>query len=352
MDFYETVQLLMIVILVLTGCQTEKPQKYIPASARKREKYATPEPGTYLKPVAYAVLKEINRVMEKPEPFKEPPDWVRKMFVARQKMQIDTVVGYHGLSVPVRIYYPTRKSLSGNQPVILFLHGGGFVMGGVDEYHIMVSKLARKTDQIIVSVEYHLAPEFPFPAGLNDCWAVFCWLQEHAKMIGADPKRIFVMGDSAGGNLATVLTLRCRDEGRAQPRCQVLLYPGVSFVDTLFPSREYFGLCEEMSYVLTEGFLRTVKSQYMGAETNDRLPYLSPLEAKLTADLAPALIITAECDPIRDDGRLYAKKLEAAGVEVEQIEYSGMIHGFMSFHMVLKEGLEAMDYIGDYLKGL
>jgi acetyl esterase len=158
------------------------------------------------------------------------------------------------------------------------------------------------------------------------------------------------MGDSAGGNLATVLTLLCRDNHMPQPLCQVLIYPGVTFVDRDFHSRNFFGRCPDMVYVLGESFLRKVKAQYMGEESNDRHPYLSPLEAGLTDDLAPALIITAECDPIRDDGRSYVEKLRAAGVEVTHYEYSGMIHGFMSFYMILGDALQAMKEIRDYLQ--
>jgi acetyl esterase len=157
------------------------------------------------------------------------------------------------------------------------------------------------------------------------------------------------MGDSAGGNLATVLTLLCRDNQVTQPFRQVLIYPGVTFVEREFPSRILFGRCPDMTYVLSESFLRRVKTQYMGNETNDRHPYLSPLEAHLTSDLAPALIITAECDPIRDDGRIYVEKLRDAGVVVTHSEYSGMIHGFMSFHMILSDALQAMKEIRDYL---
>ena len=142
---------------------------------------------------------------------------------------------------------------------------------------------------------------------------------------------------------------RCSDDQYPQPSSQILIYPGVTFVDTIFPSRQYFGQSGKMKYILDEKFLRKVKSQYMGDETNDRHPYLSPLEADLPPDLPPALIITAECDPIRDDGRLYAEKLRAAGVPVTHMEYSGMIHGFMSFHTILADALDAMKGIREYL---
>ncbi len=281
--------LILIALLVISCSQAETPQKYVPASDRKKEKYATPEPGTYLRPMAYTLLNGINKAFEEPESYKEPADWIKNMFAIHQKKVADTILQYDGQRIPVRIYYPTKKSLSGNQPVTLFLHGGGFAYGSVDEYHIMVSKLAKSQDRSFVSVDYRLAPEHPFPEGLNDCYAALCWLQDHGRTIGADTARICVMGDSAGGNLATVLTLLCRDQERPQPLYQVLIYPGVTFVDTSYPSREYFGRCKARSFVLTEEFMRSVKSMYMANETNDRHPYLSPLEAELTPDLAPAL---------------------------------------------------------------
>ena len=333
----------------MISCQHEEPGKYLPGNPRKQKILATPEPGTYLKPVAYALLKEINHVLEDPDSFKGPADWMIDILTTQQQRVLDTIIEYGDAKVKIRVYYPTRKSMNGNHPVAIYFHGGGFILGSVEEYHMMVSKLARITGNIVVSVEYRLAPEYPFPAAIEDGYAVLRWVRENSGLIGADKTKISVMGDSAGGNIATVLTLMCRDHQQPQPLCQVLIYPGVSFVDTLYPSRRYFGLSEEMSYVLDEEFLRKVKSQYMGDETDDRLPYLSPLEAELSPDLPPALIITAECDPIRDDGRLYAKKLQSAGVKTDHVEYSGMIHGFMSFHMILSDAIEAMKYIRDYL---
>jgi acetyl esterase len=341
--------LMIILAPVLSGCRGDLPRKYIPATERGRDRYATPEPGTYLRPVAYTFLNEFKRLSTKPDSFRDAPEWLGEVFAVRQKKLLDTVIAHNGIEVPVRIYYPTKKSMQGNHPVILFIHGGGFVMGSIEDSHIMVSKLARVTGWIIVSVEYRLAPEFPFPAALEDCFAALSWIHDQGRVIGADTSAICVMGSSAGGNLATVLTLKSRDEGLAQPCCQVLIYPGVTFRDTPFPSRLYFARSGERSFVLTEAFLMRVKAQYMAGESDEGHPYLSPLEARLTPDLPPALIITAECDPLRDEGRLYAAALKKAGVPVVLIEYSGMIHGFMSLHMILPEALDALHYIRDYL---
>jgi acetyl esterase len=337
-----------VFLFLIGSCQEEKMEKYVPRTERQRIKYATPEPGTYLKPRAFLLMHKINEVAQNPESFNLPGNWFYRLFTPGMEKRLDTVLSCNELEVPVRIYYPTRECLDGNHPLILFIHGGGFAYGSVEEYDMMAGKLAEVTGMVMVSVEYRLAPEYPFPAAVNDCFAVLRWLQVHAPEIGGDTGRICVMGDSAGGNIATVLTLRCRDEHAPMPACQVLLYPGVTFVDRLYPSRVYFGL-NSSRYVLGETFLRQVKSDYMGDMKNVRNPYLSPLEANLTSDLPPALIITAECDPLRDGGRDYARKLQAADVDVEHIEYSGMIHGFMSFHMILGEAVTAMEQIRDYL---
>ena len=345
-----TIGAIVILLFLFCDCRAEQPEKYVPKTARKRELYATPEPGTYLKPVAFSILKKMNQILEEPESYKEPSKWMIRMLTVHQKKVLDTLLHFMDLDVPVRIYYPTKKSLEGNHPVTLFFHGGGFILGSVDQYDLMVSKLARVTGQIIVSVDYRLAPAHPFPAGLMDCYEVLLWFQNQGSEVGADTSRISVMGDSAGGNIATVLTLICRDKQKPQPVCQVLIYPGVTFLDTESPSRIYFGRDTTKQYVLNEAFLQKVKEQYMGNELNDSHPYLSPLEATLTGDLPPALIITAECDPIRDGGRFYAEKLSDAGVQVEHIEYSGMIHAFMSFHMILSDATNAMKQIRDYLE--
>jgi acetyl esterase len=340
--------ILLILLFVACVCAQE-PEKYIPRSDRKKEKYATPEPGTYLKPAAYSILKTINHIMEDSSKVKEPAPWLVNIITPPQKKLIDSLLIFNQQEVPVRIYFPTKESLIGKQPITLFFHGGGFVLGSVEQYHLMVSKLARVTGQIFVSVDYRLAPEHPFPAAINDCYAVLQWMRQNGSGLGADTSRISVMGDSAGGNLATVVTLMCRDRHTPQPCCQILLYPGVTFLETEYPSITYFLKNPDQPYVLSEPFLKSVRTAYRGSEADDRNPYISPLEATLSKDLPPALMITAECDPLRDSQRAYAEKLAAAGVKVKYLEYSGMIHGFMNFHMILRDAVDAMNKVRDYL---
>lgn len=340
----------LVLFFLSLDCMAGDPEKYLPATQRQKEKLETPEPGTYLKPSAHRILKRINKVMEKPEDIKEPPYWLLRALACRQKRVLDTLIGTADKPLPLKIYYPSRQSQSGMQPVILFMHGGGFIMGSANLYHPMVSRLARECDCIVVSVDYRLAPAHPFPAAINDAFLALSWLQENAGSIGADSSRIFVMGDSAGGNLATVLCLMCHDRQRPQPAAQVLIYPAVSFSETITPSRHYFAMQKGQAYVLSEAFLRKVKTEYMGRESNDSLRYLSPLQAKIPPDMPPAMLITAECDPLRDGGRAYAEKLAHEGFMIEHHEYSGMIHGFINFHMLLKEASEAIDEIAAYLR--
>jgi acetyl esterase len=339
---------ILLIILVLNSIRAGDPEKYVPRSKWKQEKYATAEPGTYLKPGANFILNRMSRAL-KDSTVKEPATWVRDMFTPPIREVKDTVLSFFDLQVPVRVYYPTRRSMDGKHPVCLFYHGGGFVFGSVELYHAMASKLAKVTGQIIVSVEYRLAPEYPFPAAVNDCYAVLQWMQHHGSKLGADTTRITVMGDSAGGNLATVMTLKCYDEQRPQPYRQVLLYPAVTFLDTEYPSMTFFLGDTCRSYVLSEAFLMRVKKDYKGELGSNLDRYISPLETELSQNLAPALIISAECDPLRDSERAYARKLEAAGVSVNYMEYSGMIHAFMSFHMVIGDARDAMKEVRDYL---
>lgn len=339
---------ILLFVLVLHCAKAVEPEKYIPKTKRKLEKYATAEPGTYLKPSANFILKRMNRVQED-STVKMPAPWVVDLFTPALKRVIDTAVSFNDLEVPIRIYYPSKKSLGKKQALTIFYHGGGFVLGSVEQYHMMVSKLAKVTGQIIVSVDYRLAPDHPFPAALNDCYAVLQWMQHYGSKLGADTTRITVMGDSAGGNLATVMTLKCHDQKRPQPFRQVLLYPAVTFLDTEYPSMNYFLRDPHRRYVLNEAFLIRARKAYIGSSASDQDRYTSPLETELSDDLAPALIITAECDPLRDSERAYAKKLEAAGVHVTYMEYSGMIHAFMSFPMLITDALDAMKEVRDYL---
>jgi acetyl esterase/lipase len=225
-----------------------------------------------------------------------------------------------GGNIPVRIYTPGgSKPL----PVLVYFHGGGWVLGDLDVVHGACTVLANRAYAIVVSVDYRLAPEHPFPAAVQDCWAVTRWVADNAAVIGADPERIAVGGDSAGACLAAVVALMARDEAYPALRFQLLLYP-VTDTAGISSSRQEKG----QGYLLTTDLLRWFYDHYV-PEEQDRYDWrASPLRAPDKSDLAPALVITAEYDPLRDEGEAYADELKRCGTTVTAIRYSDQIHGF------------------------
>jgi acetyl esterase len=224
--------------------------------------------------------------------------------------------------VPVRVY---RPDVDAAVPTVLFFHGGGFVVGDLDTHDDHSRKICHDVEAVVVSVDYRLAPEHPFPAGFEDCLAVTRWVGEHVAELGGDPDRIAVAGDSAGGNLAAAVALAVRDSG---PRlaAQLLLYPGVDFrdEDDLHPSRIENG----EGLFLTREDMRWFRDHYLQDEVHATDPRASVLLAADLAGLPPAVIGTGEFDPLRDEGEAYAKALEDAGVKVVLRRYDGLIHGF------------------------
>lgn len=221
--------------------------------------------------------------------------------------------------LPARLYIPSRESAD-PAPLLMFLHGGGFIFGDLDSHDAPCRFLAERSGARVVSVEYRLAPEHPFPAAYEDAVAAFGWVVEHAAELGADPARLGVGGDSAGGNLAAEVALA------AGPACafQLLLYPTTA-MDARTESRRLFA----EGFYLTSGFIRVAGQNY-APNVPPEDPRLSPLYADLPDGLAPAYIATAGFDPLRDEGENYARKLEEAGVKVEHKRYGDQIHGFFN----------------------
>ncbi len=314
----------------------------------KREKYATAEPGTCLQPRAFRLLKALEHVDKNPY----NNEFAKKLiniFEPGVHREIDTIVAYREHAVPIRLYYPTRESAAKPTQVILFIHGGAFMYGSIEEYDMAVKKLARITRKIVVSVDYRLAPEHPFPAALNDVSAVKDWILNNLEQIGGKGPKIILMGDSAGANLATVLALKSRDEESDSFLCQILYYPPTTFVEQEFPSMLYFLGDERRDYVLTEELMILTKKSYLSDARDETNPYASPLLADLSGKLPPALILNAQIDPLRDEGRMYAEKLKLAGQKVTYIEYEGILHGFLNLYMIFPEGKASMDLVSDYI---
>ena len=228
--------------------------------------------------------------------------------------------------VPARVYRPTAST---TVPTVVFLHGGGFVIGDLDTHDLPVRLLATDLGAVVVSVDYALAPERPFPAGVDDAWAAFSAVAASIQDFGGDPARLVVAGDSAGANLAAVTAVRARDEG-VPLAAQLLAYP------TVDPGGEYDSRAENAEgYFLTARDMDWFFQQYIGVAPGSAAaqaladdPRIAPLRTPDLAGVAPAVIATAEYDPLRDEGVAYAAALVGAGVPVWHRTFPGLIHGF------------------------
>jgi len=238
-------------------------------------------------------------------------------------------------AIPIRIYSPDRVQPS---PALVYFHGGGWVVCDLDTHDVICRAIARRSGAVVVSVDYRLAPEHRFPAAVIDCYAATRWVAENAEQLGIDPRRIAVGGDSAGGNLAAVVSLQSRDETGPHIALQVLVYPvtDLSSLDT--PSYREFA----EGYGLTAPEMEWFRDQYLARPEDARCFHASPLLAPDLRGLPPALVITAECDPLRDEGEAYAKRLEEAGVHVRYTCYAGMIHPFFSLQGGVAQAREAI----------
>ncbi len=244
--------------------------------------------------------------------------------------------------LPLRLYYPEGASPF---PVLVYFHGGGWVIGDLDTHHGFCHALAKTSGCLIVSVDYRLAPENRYPAAVEDAYAATQWVADNAAAIQADPDRMAVCGDSAGGHLAAVVALMARDRKAPRIDLQILIYP---ITDCNFDTPSY--LENQEGYILTRELMKWFWGHFIEDEADDRHPYASPLQAGDLSDLPEALIVTAEYDPLRDEGESYGKKLEAAGVKVRVSRYPGMMHGFIRIIAHLDKAREALDEVSGTIK--
>lgn len=245
-------------------------------------------------------------------------------------------------AIPIRIYTPAGQAPRG---CLVFFHGGGFVIGSIETHDAMCRMIANASGTVIASVDYRLAPEYKYPAAAEDAYAATCWIAEQARRLGLDPKRIAVGGDSAGGNLAAVTTMMARERGGPALAFQLLLYP---VTDAYLDTTSYGQYAE--GYLLTRAAMAWFWEHYLNDAAEREHPYASPLRAEDLSGLPPALVITAECDPLCDEGEAYARRLEAAGVPVTLTRYSGMIHGFIRRAKLLSQGRKAVEQIAEALR--
>jgi acetyl esterase len=232
-------------------------------------------------------------------------------------------------TIPIRVYWPeTDRDL----PILLYFHGGGFRFGDLDTHDGICRSLAEKAGTLVVSVDYRLAPEHPFPAAVDDCFAALEWVHANAGSINGDKSRIAVAGDSAGGNLAATTALKSRDLGGPEILFQLLIYPRTNMATN--DTRSWRNLGED--YIPTQKMAARSVSLYLPEPTDRQNPYASPLLAEDHSNLPPLLLITAEFDPLRDEGEAYARKLAAAGVSSRIQQFDGVIHGFLSIPIIRK----------------
>ena len=313
--------------------------------------------GTHLlTPRMASLLERIARARRKPFPAMTPQE-ARAVYAAGAevldlpraplpRVENFSIPAGNGLERPARLYacVPLNEAQERPSPVLLYFHGGGFVLGGLDTHDSLCRQLALRSGAAVLALDYRLAPEHPFPAAWDDAWAALRWLATQGAQLGLDTRRIAIGGDSAGGTLAAATALRARDEA-LRLSLQLLITPGTSDrADT--GSRRLFG----------QGFLidsATVTWFFDHAvpKAHRHDPRFAPLEAPDLEGVCPALVLLAECDPVVDDGIAYADKLRMAGVPVDLEIYRGVTHDFMKMGRVLPEALQALDAAALALQG-
>lgn len=237
--------------------------------------------------------------------------------------------------IPLRIYTPAGQAPF---PVLVYFHGGGWVIGNLEMEESICRTLANRADCVVVSVDYRLAPEHLFPAAAEDAYAATLWVANHAAELNADRDRLAVGGESAGGNLAAVVAQMARDRQSLSLVYQLLFYPVIQYrFDT--PSYRQ----NSKDYLLTKPLMKWFWDCYLPSAADGKNPYASPMFAKTLHNLPPALIITAELDILRDEAELYGDRLQAAGVPVKISHYNGTIHGFVNLAKKLPQGLSALE---------
>jgi acetyl esterase len=263
-------------------------------------------------------------------------DWIVDYPTIRLFKVEDHLITGRQDKIPIRIYRPSEEE---GLPLILFFHGGGFVINDLDSHDKVCRRISRDNRAVVIAVDYRLAPEHPFPAAAYDTYDATLWAYENPEIHTGDPNQLMVMGDSAGGNLATVTCLMSREQNGPSIQQQFLIYPCTD--GTLsHPSIEKFA----EGYFLTKKIMEWFLDHYVPSEQMVRHPYVSPLLADDLSNLPDAWIATASFDPLRDEGKAYAERLASAGNKVKYEEYAGMIHGF-ALPRLSKTGLQIFEDI-------
>ncbi len=306
-----------------------------------------------LDPQARALL-DAAKASGAPEMWELTPDQARAEYLRRtERVRADVdIYRVEDRQIPgpvqpikVRIYTPQASQEQASLPVLVWYHGGGFVIGDLDSHDSACRALANQTECLVVAVDYRLAPEHKFPGAVEDCEAALQWVAAHATELGGDPGRIAVGGDSAGGNLAAVVALLAREKGGPKLCFQLLIYPCVA-PEPETPSHHQFA----EGYLLTRKTITWFFKQYLRSSKDTLDPRYAPLEEKDLSSLPPSLVIVAGFDPLRDEGVDYAKALIEAGNKVTLSNYEGMIHGFYLMGGMIDKANQAIEESAQHLK--
>jgi acetyl esterase len=307
-----------------------------------------------LDPQAKALLEQMAANPDAPRLIDLPPAGGREMYRAMAamldpqgvpigKIEDRTIPGPAG-GVPVRIYTPVAAG--GTGPALVYYHGGGWVIGDLETHDALCRTLANEAGCKVIAVDYRLAPEHPFPAAIDDAYAAVKWVEANASEIGIDPNRIAVAGDSAGGNLAAAVSLRAKAEKGPHIAFQLLIYPVTDAPRTTQSYKDF----AEGHMLEAEGMDWFWNHYVLSAGADPKHPYAAPLHAETLSGLPAAYVVTAGFDVLRDEGKAYAEALKKAGVEVEYVNYEGMIHGFFNMQGVLDVARDAVKAAAKALK--
>ena len=306
---------------------------------------------------AKKILKALSFDGVEVEAFRHMADLKRldPMKIFYKKIDEKIYNGSH--AVPIRIFFPTEKSFRESEEkkhniqdkkMLLFIHGGGWVTESIDNYERICARLADATGQYVAAVEYRLAPEHPFPTGFMDCYAVAKAIYTNRFILNVNPQRITLIGDSAGGNLAAAVSLKARDDGIFKPQRQILIYPAVNndYSETSrFQSVKDCG----SDYLLTAGKMRDYIDFYASREEDKKNKYFAPLMETDYRNQPDTLILTAEFDPLRDEGEEYGKRLKEAGNYVEVHRIKDALHGYFALGIRYFHVQESFELINQFL---
>jgi acetyl esterase len=247
--------------------------------------------------------------------------------------------------IPVRIYFPGGD---GPFPGVVYLHGGGWIIGDLDTHDKICRAISKRAGAVVVSVDYRLAPEHPFPAALEDSVDATSWVADNSAALGIDPRRLIIAGDSAGANMATVVAAKAADAKRPGVVLQVLVYPVTDL--SAFDTESYREFAED--HFLSRSLMEWFVGAYLPRVADRATPDASPAFIANLGRLPPALVITAECDPLRDEAEAYARRMQQAGVPVTLTRYDGMIHPFLHFIGVSPSAHKALDQIAAAIRAV